>query len=268
MAFGSTLEQKKAVRNSNGSQDVFLNLKEGARDIRILGSEVQIRVCWYNKKPVRIARLVDGSWRGYEDENWYTCPMNEWVNSHDEAAQKKLYAKIRFLVNVYDRTPVVIVDGVAYYPNKADKYFKPEEKGFSELKTTADPNDPKATIYTPEPHNKVMVIDQSGGAEGGKHFLQRLMTASENLMSMKTGKRIGIHESDLRIVTKGTDIDTDRNVFAGFNQEPLTVTEMYDLESFAVVWPYEAQNALLGGMDYATVIKEFEIPMFPELKPV
>lgn len=268
MAFGSTLEQKKPVRNSNGSQGIFLDLKEGARDVRILGSEVQVKVIWKDKKPIRIARLVEGTWRGFQDENWYDCPMNAWVNSHDEAEQKKLYAKTRFLVNVYDRTPVVTVDGVTYYPNKAGKYFKKTDKGFEELRTEVDAKNPNATIYTPEPHNKVMVIDQSGGAEGGKHFLQSLMTAAENLMSMKTNKHISINESDLRIVTKGEGIDTNRSVFAGFNQEPLTVTEMYDLESFAVVWPYEAQNALLNGADYSTVIAGWNIPMFPELKPV
>jgi len=238
MAFGETLAQKKPVRNSNGSQDIFLDLKEGARDVRILGSEVQQKVIWYEKKPVRIARLVGDTWRGSGDENWYDCPMNEWVRSFDEAEQKKLYAKTRFLVNVFDRTPVIIVDGVTYYPNKSGKYFKKTDKGFEELRTEVDAKNPSATIYTPEPHNKVMVIDQSGGAEGGKHFLQSLMTAAENLMSMTTGKKIAIHDSDLRIVTKGEGIDTNRSVFAGFNQEPLEVTEMYDLDTFAVVWPY------------------------------
>lgn len=251
MAFGSTLQQKKPIRANTAN--MFLPLTEGTRDVRILGAEVQSRVLWYNKKPVRIARLVGDSWRGHADESWYECPMNEWVKTLDDAEQKRAYAKIRFMVNVFDRTPVITEDGVTYWPNKNGKYFKKAEKGLIEI------------TGTPEPHNKVMVIDQSGGAEGGKHFLQSLITAAEQLMSMKTGKSISIHEGDLRIVTKGEGIETNRSVYAGFNQEPLEVTEMYDLESFTVVWPHAAQRALLEGGDYNTIMSEFNIPMYPSL---
>lgn len=247
MPFGKTLTNQKEVASKATGAPTFLNLKEGVRIIRVVGNEIQYKVIWLDKKPHIVAVLTDDEFQGYNGESWWDSPLNQYVQNLPEDEKKLAYAKTRFVVNVDDRTPVIIVNEVPIYPDAKGKY---------------------ASQGVPTPHNTIQVLEQSAGKEGGKHFLQLLVTASENMMNFKTGKRISITEGDLKIATKGTGIETVRSIYPDMNQDPFTPTQVYDLASYVKPWPYAAQRELLEGADYNETRKKYKLQAYPQLVDV
>jgi hypothetical protein len=231
-----------------------MNVSAGARVIRILGEEVQYRVFWTEvpvaqqdgstkelKRPFIIARFNPETqeFEGHGKENSWECPFALFVKTLDEETAKKYYPKTRFVVNVYDRTAVLKND-------QGFEYVDDETVGS-------------------EPHGKFLVLDQSAGKKGGKHFLQALITAGEQMRSNKNGKTIAITDGDLRIVTSGKDITTVRTVYPSFNQEPVVYvqTDLYDLWTYCQPWPFAAQQEILNGAEYTATREKYKLPAYP-----
>ena len=265
MPFGATTNQKTTSKKFDKSAPVFLDVTPGNRSIRIIGKEIQYKEVWYEKKPIILAVLVPNEdpdeaaeFEGFNGESWWDSPLNQFVQSLPEERRKREYAKTRFVVNVFDRTPVIKYNGSVYYPNQSGKYVILDDKG---KVVSAD------QYSQPEPHNTVLVLNQSGGKADGKHLLQAIITASEQMMSYTTGKPISIYEGDLKIVTKAGEITT-RQVYPDMNQSPTEVTQIYDLEAYVKPWPHAAQQELLDGGDYATIKKAYNLPYYPQLVDV
>jgi hypothetical protein len=257
MAFGSTRTKPQDKTQTGKFDPVYLDVKAGKRVIRILSDEISYRVYWLDvnvksgdtlkiaRRPIIAARLYDGAWKGHADENWYKNPYQEYISTLDEEAAKKLYAKTRFIVNVYDRTEVIkTADGV-FYPDEKGNYSVTGEKA---------------------PHNTVMLLEGSSGKEDGKHLLQEIMDAQEDLRSMETSKPLTLFESDIVISTKGTGIDTKRKVNGGFNQLPVEFvqSDLYDLDSFVKPWPHQAIEDVMNGVEYGAVRDAYDLLAYPK----
>ena len=256
MAFGSAYKQQKTVQPTT-TATIWMDLKEGLRTGRILGNDVHFKVVWLEdvrvkdgkgKRPFIVGVLdpdqgifVGADGKHYAKNN----PLIDWINDQPEEIQKKVFPKQRFYVNFYDRTPVIKEDGVIYYPNSQKKY---------------------AVSGNPESNNQVMIIDQSSGKVEGKHFFAVLLNAADLFMNVKTGKPIGLTETDINILTKGTGNTTTRNVTAAFNQEPFTEdVKLYDLAGFAKPWPSEALAEIMNDADYNEVREKYNLPTTPQL---
>ena len=261
MAFGNSRQEERTKETTQKFDPIYLNSKQGKRVIRILGSEVSYKVYWLEvnvagkddtiskgQRPVIVAVYRDGEWLAHEDDdNWYENPYQAVINALPEEKQKGLYARTRFVVNVYDRTPVALINDLVVYPDDNGQYIS----GSKEQPTT-------------EPHNKIMLLEGSSGKVGGKHMLQKIMNISNELVSYSTGKPVTLADADIQMITNGQGIDTDRSFIPGMNQLPIEYahTDLYDLESFIKPWPHVAINALLTGAEYNATRDEYKLPAF------
>jgi hypothetical protein len=250
MAFGDSTKQAATKQQTQNTDPVFIDLKSGSiRIIRILGDEVQFKEAWLEvpvkvgediktlKRPfiVAVFNPTTGYFEHPDHDRWYDNPISVMVNEMEEAEAKKNAPKTRFAVNVLNRTPAKKnEDGTFVY---------------------SDDGDPLETVQ---------VLVQSAGKEGGKHFLQALLTSVEGLRNPKTRKPVGILETDLKVITKGTGIETVRAVVPDFNQEPLDKEYvLYDLVSFYTPWPSGALQEIVDGAEYSDVRNRYKIPAFP-----
>lgn len=257
MAFGSIPNNKKESTDETRTfEPVFFDHKQGMRIFRIRGDAVQVKRHWFevnvngkrSGRPFIVAVFKDGEWQGWNGINPYINPINAYAQTLSEEAQKKLWMATRFYINVLDRTPVIIQDGVVHYPDKAEKY---DVRG------------------NPEPHNKVLVMEGSDGKDDGKHLRQGIEDALVGARNYKTGERIeSLNDTDLRMMIIGSGTDTKRPVSLGFDQEPLPEELMniplWDIQSWAVPWNYDALEELVNGADYNDVVKRYNVQLFPK----
>jgi hypothetical protein len=244
-----------------------LTLTEGTRIIRILGDEVQVKRLWFEvneldkktqairkaKKPFTVAVFDGDRFVGDKGMSFYTNPLSAWyeeqyaVGEISEEHYKKLYPQTRFFVNVFDRTPVILDEQHnPVYPDKHGKY---------------------RIAGTPVPHNKVLILEGSAGKQGGKHLLQQMITVGENLRSFTTGQSISLMESDLRIITTGSNITTTRVVMPDANQSPIPreqIAEQFDLVSWLVPFPYDGLQELVEGAEYTDVVARYNVQLYPK----
>lgn len=281
MAFGSTAKQKQT--QSNGEKKVFdpvfLQLpKNGYRIVRFLGDEVQVkRFFWKNvnlgqdkpgEKPiiVGVSKVdVDGetSFFGHDGCEFWDNPISDYYAanySKDEINKNGYYPASRFYINVLDRTPVLkTAEGVVLYP---EVYLDDEGDVKEEYKGLGDP----------VPHNKVLILEQSSGKEGGKHYYNMILAAGKNLRNKKTGKKMSIDQSDFRLTnvpgnrTWNNNPVIDRNVYPDDDQNPIPSTidtTLWDLEEWLQPWPHAAIQDILDGRLYSEVVEEYGIKQFP-----
>jgi hypothetical protein len=264
MAFGKTMTPESPQRETDQTtENVYLNLKEGTRVIRIRSDEVRYKVVWLDnvttpkgkaKRPVITSVMRDGRWVG----DYWNNPLETHFDatlgerSRENKARASKSSKDRFVCNVLDRTEVVFEGTDVFYPGSGNKF----EKGSADLA---------------RPHNKIVLLEGSNGKEGGKHFLQAIKTCFENALDFKTGKNFkDIVDFDLRIITTSTN-DTygiNRTVAQGFDSNPLPAEleelDLYDL-TYLKPWPEEAQEELLAGEDYYVTAEKYGIQLYPKL---
>jgi hypothetical protein len=257
MAFGRIPDNRKEASTEDRTfEPVFFDHKSGIREFRVRGNAVQVKRHWFevnvngkkSGRPFVVAVLRDGEWIGWEGNNFYANPINEYANTLPEDQQKKLWPATRFFVNVLDRTPVIIVGGVVHYPDKSEKY---------------------TVAGNPSPHNKVLVMEGSDGKDGGKHLRQSMEDVLIGARNYKTGERIkSIFDTDLRMIITGTGTDTKRPLSIGFDQDPLPEELMniplWDLEGWIKPWNYNALDELVSGADYNEVVKRYNVQLFPK----
>lgn len=297
MGFGNMLSNAKSVvseGNQNGPRmpNVFLDLKEGSRTFRCIpdpmnpSEPMQGEIVWsvwipVMKDGVRTERrvFINDAVRPLLAEYDQALKLGE-----REALSRKV--KLRFFLNVFDRTRVVkLPEGDIVYPNHLNEYWKKDAMG---LKKISD--------LRPEPNNSIMVLegsvsaraDRRGGLLNDIDDLSRTVwkevpvykkDSSGNLTSIQEVDSRGvpltelvvqpITEVDVELKTSGTGLATKRTVSAGINREPLpsfvSGLPLYDLKSFTRAWDVEAVKSLLDGMDYTEVMKQYKYQFVPQL---
>lgn len=304
MAFGAT--QEKAKQATTGDEVAFewpwipLNgghkteLKGGIRKIRLLpelnehgelvvvpvvdrtgkvvkdkmtpvtATETRFTEIWWKfmvdgqERPRRIFVSSDNPWN---NPYWEGCSNFVGAKSTEKGSPERKAMKQRFCINVLDRTPVIInADG---YPVYAD------ENGVYCL--TAAGRKVDVLTGTPEPFNKIRILEQTAGQSGGRHFFQQLVDLIGTVED-SDGVIRDLFEFDVIVKITGADINTNRSAKPTANfkslEESFIFAPRYDLVTWAKPWPNDAIESLLNGRDYNEVVAEFDIQQYPQLTPV
>lgn len=289
MAFGQTVKEKSVKQATDGEQtQVFewqwipLNgsnkrdklgseqiYKGGSRKIRLLPEIVDGKPTNESAAEVRFLEvwmqvMVDGQMKPRRVILDWRKPFNNpyWnrvANPTEKGSPERKAQKQKFAMNVIDLTPVVQdSEGRYVYPNENGQYIVSAQG-----KLVDEIND------KPQPLRKVRILEQTAGDQGGKHFLQQLINAFADLED-SNGEPRQPHEVDVVIRVTGVDVDTSRSVRPTANFNPLSddllLAPRYDLATWAQPWPDEAVNALIDGADFAEVVEQFNIKLWPELE--
>lgn len=293
MAFGNSLKEKPAKREYaegeqpqtfewqwmplNGGNKKDKEVKGGSRKIRLLPEVANGKVVAdeFGKQvtagesrflEVWLDVMVDGQmkprriildWRKpFNNPYWNLVAQPTEKGSPQRKAQRQ-----KFAINVVDLTPVLV--------DENSRYVYADENGTYRLSAQGQFVD--TPEGKPQPLRKVRILEQSAGDAGGKHFLQQLFDAVNGLED-GDGEPRQPHEVDLLIKVTGIDVDTRRSLrpTANFNSLPdeLVFADRYDLDTWTQPWPDEAVIALINGADFNEVVEQFNIQLFPELKPV
>lgn len=263
MGFGKMLNNAVTGASSGGSNNrmpnVFLDVREGKRTFRFIPDPnnpqepLQGEIVLSLWMPVKRADVMQERRIFIDDASRKLIP---------EALKEKI--KRRFFLNVYDRTRVIkLEDGTILYPNLHNAYF---QKNSMTQKTE------QVSGLQPKPNNSVMVLEGSvslsaTSTRGG--LLNEIDALSRTIYNDDGTTLIPITSVDIEMVTRGTGLATARSVHPGMNREPFPVEpstlQVYDLANYTRPYPAQAIQALLNGADYGDIIKEYNIPMMPQL---
>lgn len=297
MGFGNMLSNAKSVvseGNQNGPRmpNVFLDVKEGSRTFRCIpdpnnpSEPMQGEIVWsvwipVMKDGVRTERrvFINDSVRPLLAEYDQALKLGE-----REALSRKV--KLRFFLNVFDRSRVIkLPEGDIVYANHLNEYWKKDGTGMKRI-----------TDIRPEPNNSIMVLegsvsarsDRRGGLLNDIDDLSKTVWKEVPLFEKdENGKPTSIPaidskgmpitelvlmpitEVDIEMKTSGTGLATKRTVSAGINREPLPKwaleLPLFDLKSFTRPWDVEAIRALLDGVDYGEIMKQYKYEYVPKL---
>jgi hypothetical protein len=290
MAFGKTLKAPKEQPADGGQVSLtewhWLNTQEGRRFFRLMpalnedGSLVQEPVLDPVGKPTKKkttvpeqeVRWLEAWWPvmvdGQEQKRrLFLNPANRWKNPlwlyiaehFEKKSPERSLLKDRFGVNVLDMTPVLFDEqGRAVYPDIDGKYVILAHGKRLE----------KPLEGTPEPHNKLRILEGSAGDAGGKHLLQDIMNNAD-MLTDPDGNPKQLHEVTIIMTTRGTGIKTTRSTRASSDFAPwkgeFTMLPRYDIATWVKPWSDEMITRLIEGEDFNQLVQEYKIPTFPKL---
>jgi hypothetical protein len=240
MPFGQTYENNRAGGSSEVRESPYLRIKSGERIIRILDDDAV--GFWQYFIDVNVGGKITGRSIIVGGSN---NPIKRYMDSLEEGHPKYRRPSRRFLMNVYDRSPVIRVDGQTYYA---------DDRGNFPPQTNVKDKDGFPLIS--EPNNRIMLL------EFGPSLMEDFMTLHKRIRNPETGTAMSIQEFDLRIMAKGTGRDMKKTPIPGTDRDstkplPEAVADgpRYDLASCTRPVPDEAQERLLAGEDYSTIIR-------------
>jgi len=273
MGFGNMLKSAVEVTESSSQSSrsmtsVFLDLKQGSRTFRFLPSledknepmpgEVVFSI-WL---PVKVGETMAERRFFIDDRGRSIIDSDDNQKGRMEKTRLGSRVKLRFFMNVYDRTRVMkMADNVIIYPNAQNQYYTKDGKQITDTK--------------PKPNGQIMVLEGSVSTRAGstRGLLNELDGLAKTLYDVDDEGNtvlLPITGVDIVMTTTGTGFDTSRKVHPGSNREPLPqdVLELplYDLKSFTKPIDTNALRQLLDGRDYVEVVKEFNIPTSPKLQ--
>jgi len=289
MGFGASAKRTPVKSTDFSSNKMFFDTKRGIRVFRILPNteEIRIKQHWvalntdgthepvfgYSDTDKRVRRPVCvavfdpsegeyGTWNGASD-NWYNNPINQWVEGADLEHEelKKMYAKEIFYLNVLNRTMCKVVGDVTHFPDTKNKFPQGTESIVAKML------------------NQVQILQGSSGKVRdengditGKHLYARLMSTIEgDEIDPATGNQLSPDAYDIRLLTSGTGIDTERGFSITANRDAIdwSAHKAFDLKSWLKPWPDEALDDLLMGRGtYAEIVKTYGIVQYPEQVPI
>ena len=238
------------------------NLIDGAGNVSERGEtadEVRFAEIWwkFNIEGKEVQRNIITSWA-----KAYKNPVYDKIcELYDDKDTNKPKPRLKFAVNVYDRSPVVITEkGIAIQNDNREFVL-------------ADGSKVKGS---PQPLNKIRVLEGSDGkTDNGKHMRAKFTAlygtvdrASEDELFAEPDP-LFLHEFDIKIKVAGLGKDVQRDFFPGNNKEPLTkevlLLPRYNLTEWLTPWPEDMLQRLVDGEDYNELIKEYKIVRFPRL---
>lgn len=275
MGFGRSANTKLTPATQENRDNIFLDIKRGIRAFRLPhgSEEVKIKRHWlalnpdgtwepkfiYNPNdkrrsvPITVARwnADSGRWDG-DERNWRNNPIDKWVaaQGEDGVDTDKMYAQELFYLNVLDLTPVrVTEDGVIHYPDEGMKY------------SAAAANGKKSVSGT------IKILSGSSGDPNGKSLYANLIRLAKSALNDE-GEPIDIYDFEIRLVTTGQGKETNRSFNMGAVR-PMPAEykslQVFDFSNWPQIWPNEAISSLMEGQDYAEVLTEYGIKLYPEL---
>lgn len=229
MAFGDSLKAAQAQQAQTPRQSPYLNVSPGERIIRILGSEKSFWRYW-----IRVN--VNGKMEGRPIIAEYENPIRD-CETLDEASRKPTR---RFVVNVLDRTPVLRVKGTG-------EIIYPDENGAYNAVG-------KAVEGKPEPLNEVRLL------EFGRSLMDEIMAYDGRMRSRVDYSRVlRVTDVDLALIITGQGKNRTIKVMQSFDESPVSVDEVFDLDEVIAPYPNEAIQALLDGENYLDVLSRFNL---------
>lgn len=227
MAFGDSMKQAKTAGGSGTYDSIYLRLKPGTRTVRILDPDAHSFWQYWIEVNVNGMKQGRGIVVGGADN-----PIKRYMNTLGEDHPQYRKPSRQFALNVIDRTPVIINDGVATYPDENGRIA------------------PGA-----RPSNRTMIMTF------GTQLMDQMIGYDGRMRNPATGAPMRIQEFDLSIDTRGKGRDTVRVIIPVLvSDEPmpeeLLLGERYNLQEAFRPMPEAAQEALVSGEDYITVIKE------------
>jgi hypothetical protein len=241
MAFGQNYENSKAG-SSNGEQreSPYLRIKSGERVIRILDDDAVS--FWQYFLDVNVGGKVTGR---SIIVGGARNPIKAFMDTLEEGHPKYRRPSRRYLINVYDRTPVIRAEGQTYYADDRGN-FPPQ----------ANVKDKDGFPLIAEPNNRIMLL------EYGPSMMEDFMTLHKRIRNPETAVPMNIQEFDIRIMAKGVGRDMKKTPIPGTDRDstkplPDAIANgpRYDLQLATRPLPDEAQERLLAGEDYSTVIR-------------
>lgn len=244
MAFGDAYEKSKNRPENGAARDsAYLSIKPGIRIIRIMDNDTTM--FW------RYWLQVNGRPKGASVVVGVNGPIKKYMDSIGEDHPKFSRPSRRFLVNVVDRTPMLVkTDGTTEYAN---------ERGvFSDTKSV------------PQVLNRLKIF------EFGPTIMDGLTLWNKRSRHPKTAELMSIQDFDLSIIRRGDGRDATTQVAPSSESDfanPIvdsrgdlvTFDRMYDLATMVTPMPDEGQERLLNGEDYNEVMKSMG---FEPVKPL
>lgn len=253
MAFGSMAKYRDEVSTeSDGEAKIFeqqfMNTRSGNRKFRLFPdeSETMFVFAWW---PCQVKGETKNVRMFMDYEKRWTNPMWTFLaDKYPPKSQQRRAQKVGFAINVYDMTSVITTDsGVVIYPDERGRYIDKDTK--------------KEVAGTPAPLNRVRILEGTAGDLPGKHLYAKLVSACTGIVDPDDNPKKP-HEVDLILKTTGTTMDnTERAFSTGSSFKPLSPEVLalprWDIKRWVTPWPDEAITALINGVDFVEVVKEF-----------
>lgn len=296
MGFGSTVKPagSSAAASSSGgnfsatgtfvpitgtSEDTPANVKGGTRIFRLLpqldkagqivkvdGLEVTAQEYAYLSVwlDVNIANKEGVVTRGRREvrmdvaRKWDNPYWKRIADKTEKGSQQRRDQSAKFVMNVLDRTPVLMrPDGSYLYPNEhAEFTILPNGKWVP------------AEAGTGQRLDQIRILQGSHGESGGRSLIAGILLALKNFDN-EDGSAVIPHKVNIKLAVSGAGKKVERYIGVIASQVPveesLLFAPRYDLAAFAKPWPDEAVNALIDGAEYNEVVKTFGLVTFPKL---
>jgi len=192
----------------------------------------------------------------------YNNPVFNRLFAHLPKEEREI-AKLRFAINVLDKTKTIAVDVSKNNGSKETVYAYPNEK--NEYYTA----DGAKLAGVPAPLNQVRILEGSNGREGGKHMMQGLIDLIGVTHPTDEDRVMSLYEFDiaLRIAGEGTNTRRVFSVGGDFNPIPEKYITLprFNLQEWAKPWDDGALEALLNGEDLYEVVQSYNITLTPKL---
>jgi hypothetical protein len=227
----------------------FLDLREGSRRIRLLPDPA-------NPQLPLMGPVVLEAWMTFK-RNDKEIRRPVFVDEQTRSLLPPQIAegvKLQAFINVYDKTLVVRRENGVIYPNSMNQYVV-EGKEIAERPTR---------------RNEVVVLKGSVSQRGGRGLFNDLDDLSRTTFDEETGALIPLSTVDLQIRTVGQGLLTKRTITVHAADrtvlDPEAYARVYDLFAYCKPWPVQAVKALLAGEEYDTVVKDYRIPLAPNMQ--
>jgi hypothetical protein len=284
MAFGApTREQEVKEQGTKTFDDFRVDLKtQGIRLIRLFpiideegnlvdaqgapsergetANEVKFAELWWKLKDVNL-RIIT-TWAKAWRNPFYNYLKTQFEKDDPNGPKPRL----KFAVNVYDRSPVIITEEGIATQNQNREFVL---------------SNGKKVTGTPQALNRVRVLEGSDNydnpnGEPGKHMRGKLAGLYDTVHRGDQDDLFAepdpylLHEFDIKLKIEGAGMKIERGFFPGSNTEPLPKSVLllprYNLTEWLTPWPDEMLQRLADGEDPIELRKEYKIQMFPQLE--
>jgi hypothetical protein len=228
MAFGQTAKLVQQTKEESPKRESpYLNMSPGEKYVRILGEEVTFWRYWI---PVNIGGKMQG--------RPIIAQKDNPIRDNQRLSEDLKKPSRRFLVNVLDLTPVVFHNDVVLYPDENAEYRI----------------DDVVVTEKPTPRNKVALL------EFGNSLMNDILAFDGRIRSrLDHSVVLRVDQIDLCLVVTGSGKNRNIRVVPGYNEGPVDVDEIYDLQSLVTPYPNEAIEELLAGEDYNEVLNKYKL---------